>query len=183
MISIQSERLRLIPLDNSMLTRWKTVDREAMEKSLYLVPNRFDLEEFYQQEMNQALVDFWIPQTHKFPFEFCWYTNWEIIYKPSSCSVGGIGFSGLPNNEGVTEIGYVIDQKFRNKGIATEAVKLLIDWAAQDEGLIKVIAETPQENLGSQHVLQKNGFIQTSEKSIFINKEIPLFCWEKKIKK
>lgn len=133
--------------------------------------------------MQQALHDFWIPQTHKYPFDFCWYTNWEIIHKDSSCSVGGIGFSGLPNNEGATEIGYVIDQKFRNRGLAAEAVNLLIEWANQDKDLLKILAETPIDNVGSQKVLQKNQFQKIGEKSIFIEKDIPLFVWERLLTK
>ena len=123
MISIQSDRLQLIPLDHSLLTIWKNQARKALESCLQLQTNSFDLEAFYFQEMQLALNEFWIPQTHKYSFDFCWYTNWEIILKSSSCSVGGIGFSGLPNNEGETEIGYVVDKKFRQQGIAAEAVE------------------------------------------------------------
>lgn len=183
MISIQSDRLQLIPLDYSLLTIWKNDGRKALERALNLNENLFQLEEFYEQEMAQALHDFWIPQTHKFSFDFCWYTNWEIIDKASSCSVGGIGFSGLPDNEGCTEIGYVIDKKFREKGIGTEAVKLLIEWGSQDSDLVKIIAETPQGNLGSQKILQKNQFQKIGEKTIYIKEEIPLYIWEKDIKK
>jgi RimJ/RimL family protein N-acetyltransferase len=183
MISIQSERLSLIPLDHSLLQIWKTYGRTALEKSLGIQPNVFQMEPFYEKEMNDALHNFWIPQTHKFPLDFCWYTNWEIIFKPSSCSVGGIGFSGLPNNEGKTEIGYAMDQKYRNLGIAKEATSLLIQWASQDPDLHFITAETPSENLPSQAVLQANGFYQTGQKSIFVNQEIPLLIWEKQIKK
>lgn len=182
MISIQSERLSLIPLDHGLLHLWKTSGRNALEKSLALQPNTFQLEPFYEKEMNDALHNFWLPQTHKFPFDFCWYTNWEIILKSSSCSVGGIGFSGLPNNEGKTEIGYAIDQKFRNQGIAKEAVSLLIHWAKQDPFLRCITAETPSENLSSQAVLLANDFLKVGNKSIFIEQEIPLILWEKQIK-
>jgi RimJ/RimL family protein N-acetyltransferase len=183
MISIQTDRIQLIPLDHSLLMIWKNEGRLALENALNLSSNPFTLEEFYEKEMEQALKEFWIPQTHKYPFDFCWYTNWEIIDKSSSCSVGGIGFSGLPNNEGTTEIGYAIDQKFRGKGFASEAVTLLINWASQAEYLKKIIAETPVDNKGSQKVLLKNQFVKTSEKTIFLDKDIPLYCWEKEIKK
>ena len=181
MISIQSERLQLIALNHSDLVLWKNKGREALELSLGLTPNNLELEEFYRNETSKALHDFWIPQTRKFPFDFCWYTNWEIILKSTSCSVGGIGFSGLPDNEGSTEIGYVIDHKFRGKGIATEAIDLLISWATQDKDLLKVKAETMQGNLASQRVLQKNNFLLLKEHTIFIEKDIPTYIWEKVI--
>ncbi|RVU24746.1 N-acetyltransferase [Sandaracinomonas limnophila] len=183
MISLQTDRLKLIPLDHSMLKIWSKEGRSSLEKALQLNSNPFDLEKFYEEEMQEALVNFWLPQTHKYPLDFCWYTNWEIILKDKSCSIGGIGFSGLPNNDGFTEIGYVIDQKFRNLGYANEAIEAIIDWANQDVDLKGIIAETPQNNLASQKVLQKNGFLKTGEKSIFIKESIPLFTWQLDIKK
>jgi RimJ/RimL family protein N-acetyltransferase len=183
MISIKTPRLELIPLDHSMLQIWKKQGREKLETTLNLTSNSWEVEKFYEVETFQALENFWIPKTYQFPLDFLWYTNWEIIWKEKSCSVGGIGLSGLPDNEGKSEIGYVIDQKYRNLGIATEAVKNLIQWASQDEGLLFITAETPLENQGSQKVLINNGFEQKGNREIFVNEMIPLICWEKKIQK
>lgn len=183
MFSIQSERLQLIPLDHSLLRIWQSSGRETLESQLGLKPNSFQLEEFYRNETETALSNFWIPQTHKYPLDFCWYTNWEIILKPSSCSVGGIGFSGLPDNDGKCEIGYVIDQKFRNKGIAKEAVELLINWANQDPDLKAISAKTFPNNLASQSVLLSTGFKLLEGKPIFLDEETPLLCFERQIKK
>lgn len=181
MISIQSDQIQLLALNHSDLLVWKNKGRAEMEFILGLNHNPLDLEDFYASETSKALQDFWIPQTRKFPFDFCWYTNWEIILKSTSCSVGGIGFSGLPNNEGITEIGYAIDKKFRGKGIATEAIDLLISWASQDKDLKKVKAETMQDNVASQKVLLKNNFVKMREHRLFIEKEIPTYIWEKQI--
>ena len=141
-----------------MLQIWNHSGRESLEKLLHLLPNAWELEKFFQDETTLALHDFWLPMTKKFPLEFTWYTNWEIILKEKSCSIGGIGLSGMPNNEGCTEIGYVIDQKFRGLGFATEAVHTLKTWAFKDTDLKILKAETPTDNLNSQKVLQKNNF-------------------------
>jgi RimJ/RimL family protein N-acetyltransferase len=116
--------------------------------------------------------------TKKFPLEFTWYTNWEIILKEKTCSIGGIGLSGMPNNEGSTEIGYVIDQKFRGLGFATEAVDALKNWAFKDPDLKIMKAETPILNLNSQKVLQKNNFKIIGEKQINIPEPIQVYGWE-----
>jgi RimJ/RimL family protein N-acetyltransferase len=178
MISIQTSRLQLIPLDHEMLQIWSQAGRESLEKSLQLVPNSWELEKFYQDETLLALRDFWLPMTKKFPLEFTWYTNWEIILKEKTCSIGGIGLSGMPNNDGSTEIGYVIDQKFRGSGFATEAVDALKNWAFKDHDLKIIKAETPILNLHSQKVLQKNNFKIVGEKQINIPEPTPLYCWE-----
>jgi RimJ/RimL family protein N-acetyltransferase len=155
MIKLQTPRLTLIPLNHEQLLVWLQSGRKDLEKMLDLQSNPWKLELFYEQETRQALSDYWIPQTAKFPLDYYWYTNWEIILNTSSCSVGGIGLAGLPDNEGTTEIGYVIDEKFRGLGIATEAVKALSDWAFLDSGLQLLRAETPVDNEGSQRVLEK----------------------------
>lgn len=176
---ITSSRLQLIPLDNSLLRIWRQFGREAVEKELNLVSNNIALEKFYAKEMDDALINFWLPMTHKFPLDFRWYTNWEIILTASSCSIGGIGLSGLPDNQGTTEIGYALDEKFRGNGYAAEAVGALANWAFQDSGLRMLRAETPCENVASQRVLHVNNFIQTGQKSIDCPEPLEVFTWER----
>jgi ribosomal-protein-alanine N-acetyltransferase len=178
MISISSNRLKLVPLDNSLLKIWQNEGRQALEKALHLKPNNLSLEPFFEQEMKDALANFWLPMTHKFPLDFTWYTNWEIILTDSSCSIGGIGLSGLPDNHGSTEIGYAIDQKFRNLGYAAEALETLVNWAFQDPDLNYIRAETPVENRASQSVLQRTLFHQTGQKTIQCPEPLEVFTWE-----
>ncbi|RXK49811.1 GNAT family N-acetyltransferase [Aquirufa rosea] len=178
MISIKTPRLKLIPLDHSLLVTWKEYGREALESQIGLQHNSWELEKFYHEETLSALQDFWIPMTRKFPFDFIWYTNWEIILMEKSCSIGGIGFSGLPNNEGFTEVGYCLDKKFRGKGYATEALQYAIEWASQDIDLKYLVAETPIENFASQAVLKKNQFIQTGQKTLIQPTGLEVFTWK-----
>lgn len=179
MIKLQTPRLTLIPLNHELLLVWQQLGRKYLEKMLDFQPNPWKLELFYEQETRQALSDYWIPQTAKFPLDYYWYTNWEIILNTSSCSVGGIGLAGLPDNEGTTEIGYVIDEKFRGLGIATEAVKALADWAFLDSGLQILRAETPVDNEGSHRVLEKNRFRKTGEKNLPLEIPRQVFTWER----
>lgn len=178
-IQVQTPRLTLIPLSNQQLQIWKKLGRKDLEKMLGLRHNPWELGAFYEQEMLQALSDYWIPQTAKFPLDYFWYTNWEIILNSTSCSVGGIGLAGLPDNEGTTEIGYAIDQKFEGQGIATEALQGLTTWAFEDEGLQILRAETPIDNIASQRVLMKNNFHKTGEKTLEHEIPMELFTWER----
>jgi RimJ/RimL family protein N-acetyltransferase len=177
---VQTPRLILIPLMHQHLQIWKHSGRKDLEKILELKHNPWELGLFYEQEMLQALSDYWIPQTAKFPLDYFWYTNWEIILKSASCSVGGIGLAGLPDNDGKTEIGYAIDQKFEGQGIATEAVQGLSEWAFQDQELQILRAETPVDNLASQRVLIKNLFNNTGEKKLEVETPMQVFTWERR---
>ncbi len=179
MISIKTERLLLIPLDHQSLQSWLKSGRKDLEKSLQLMPNDLLLEPFYENEMLHALQHYWIPMTKKFPFDFMWYTNWEIILKSKSCSIGGIGFSGMPNDQGNTEIGYALDQKFRGHGYAREAIQALVEWAFQDADLHYIRAETPCENIASQTVLKANNFVQIDQKTIHCPDPLEVFTWER----
>ena len=179
MFELHTPRLTLIPLSHQHLLVWHQLGRKDLEKILNLQPNPWKLELFYERETQQALSNYWIPQTAKFPLDYYWYTSWEIILQDSSCSVGGIGVAGLPDDEGATEIGYALDEKFRGKGIATEAVQALSDWAFQDPGLHKLRAETPVGNVGSQRVLEKNNFQKTGQKTIALEMPLQVFTWER----
>ena len=179
LFKLQTSRLTLIPLDHQQLQVWQKSGRKDLEKILDLQHNPWELELFYEQETSTALREYWIPQTAKFPLDYYWYTNWEIILNSSSCSVGGLGLAGLPDNEGTTEIGYALDQKYRGLGIATEAVQALSDWAFQDQGLQLLRAETPVDNAGSQRVLIKNEFKKTGEKTLPLEIPLQVFTWER----
>ncbi|MFD3275356.1 GNAT family N-acetyltransferase [Aquirufa echingensis] len=178
-IQVQTPRLTLIPLTHNQLRIWKQFGREELAKSLEIKHNPWEMGLFYEQEMLQALSDFWIPQTAKFPLDYYWYTNWEIILKDASCSVGGIGLAGLPDNDGTTEIGYAIDQKFEGQGIASEAVEALSKWVFEDKDMQILRAETPIENIASQRVLMKNNFQKTGEKTLELEIPMEVFTWER----
>ena len=56
------------------------------------------------------------------------------------------------------EIGYFIGEKFWGKGIATEAVRILIEYILNHFEAVRIYAEVFAHNKASMKVLQKNGF-------------------------
>lgn len=56
------------------------------------------------------------------------------------------------------EIGYFIGEQFKGRGIATAAVKIMLDYIAGNFDVIRVYAEVFAFNKASMRVLQKNGF-------------------------
>lgn len=87
-----------------------------------------------------------------------WACDWEVVLADSGTSVGGIGFKGLPDREGIVELGYGIDENYRNNGYAREAVAGMVKWALACEKVKKVQAQTEIDNVVSQKILLKNGF-------------------------
>ena len=84
-----------------------------------------------------------------------------FIDKQKQLVVGNGGFKGAPQKS-VLEIGYEVNYKFYRNGYATEAVAGLLKVAASKK-IKAVIAETNFDNIASERVLKKNGFIETKK--------------------
>ncbi len=162
MFQLESTRLRLIPLNTTQL-QLHAADYDALQRSLGLVPRPMQMEEYFQNEFDDALANYWLPETAANASRYEWFTNWLIVYKSENCVAGGIGVAGLPNEQGETEIGYGIDQSFRGQGVATEALECLAEWVFKNRALKALIAHTPVALVNSQRVLMKAGFEQISE--------------------
>lgn len=71
--------------------------------------------------------------------------------------VGHLGFT--PNYKLKTaEIGYAIDKELHGRGIATEAVRLLVQKLFSETDVRRLTAGVHEKNIGSQRVLEKVGF-------------------------
>jgi RimJ/RimL family protein N-acetyltransferase len=82
---------------------------------------------------------------------------YQIVVSASGTVVGGIGCHRPPDDSGSVEIGYGIAPEWRNQGLTTEAVGLLVERLAS-AGVSTVTARTAPTNLASQTVLRRNGF-------------------------
>jgi len=69
------------------------------------------------------------------------------------------------------EIGYWIAEPFWGKGIATKAVRLMVDYTFQHYDITRIYASTFEQNLASQRVLEKAGFKREARlrKALFKN--------------
>jgi len=56
------------------------------------------------------------------------------------------------------EIGYFIAEKFWGKGIATEAIRQLVEYIEKNFDVVRIYAEVFEYNKASMKVLEKNGF-------------------------
>jgi RimJ/RimL family protein N-acetyltransferase len=161
MVELSSERLRLLALDLRHL-RLMRQSRDLMEEALGLLPMTFQVDKEMATEIRQA-IDFWLINVESRPEHYAWYTNWEIILPAENRSIGGIGLSGRPDEEGKVMTGYFIDARYYNQGFATEALQTLIEWAFRDPALAFLTAETPHDHYASHRVLIKNQFEPVQE--------------------
>lgn len=152
MLELNGHRIKIIQLDNENFQLLLT-DKNKMEKNLGFLPTNYQLDSGFlmamEMSLNAAIEDM---------VNFQWYTNWQIISKAENIIEGSIGFKGSPNQEGVVELGYGINENDEGQGFATEAVAIMTKWALAQKPVKLVIAETEKENLASQRVLEKNNF-------------------------
>jgi [ribosomal protein S5]-alanine N-acetyltransferase len=86
-----------------------------------------------------------------------------IELKSTKDLVGHVGLSPLG---GDVEVGYAVERSQQRKGIATEAVRAMCDWAAAKFPSTCLLGITVQENFPSQRVLLRAGFRHSGERTM-----------------
>jgi ribosomal-protein-alanine N-acetyltransferase len=81
---------------------------------------------------------------------------WLMIDRTAGSVVGDLGFKGRPR-QGTVEIGYSVLPAGRNKGLASEATRALVDWALAQPEVRRIIAHCDEDNAPSIRVLEKLG--------------------------
>ena len=133
---IETERLKIY-----------TATREQMEAFAAAETNE-ELKKAYTEMLEGCL---------KHPDQWEWYVMWRIELR-NGTNIGDLCFKGLDAN-GVAEIGYGILEEHQGHGYATEAVNAAVVWALKQPTVTRVEAETEPDNLASQRVLEKCGFL------------------------
>lgn len=152
-IMIETKRIRMYPASKEQMKA--TIAKETDE----------ELKSAYSEMLEYSLQ-------HTESWE--WYAMWNIELLDGT-HIGDFNFKGLDKN-GVTEIGYAILEKHRGNGYATEAVKAATAWALQKNNVTAVEAETDANNVISQKVLARCGFIATGA----VGEEGPRFVFARR---
>ncbi|MEU9446337.1 GNAT family N-acetyltransferase [Streptomyces sp. NPDC048304] len=86
-----------------------------------------------------------------------------LVRREDGRAIGGIGFHGVPDEDGRVEIGYDLVEGARGQGYATEALRALADWALARDDVSSVFATVDRDNTASQAVVGRAGFTQVSD--------------------
>ena len=132
---IETNRLKLYPASQENMEAF--IEAQTVEI----------LKSAYTEMLNGCLAN---------PDQWDWYAIWMIELKDGT-HIGKLCFKGL-SADGIAEIGYGISEEYQNKGYATEAVKVVLEWAFSRPEVTAVEAETDPDNTASKRVLEKCGF-------------------------
>lgn len=96
-----------------------------------------------------------------------------LIWDQNDSIVGRINIVDIEDAQAIGYLGYRVGQLYAGKGIASKALKIVLEEVIE-EGIIKQIkAKTTSNNIASQKVLEKNGFeqVQMSDETVELNGE------------
>jgi RimJ/RimL family protein N-acetyltransferase len=129
-----------------------------------------DLESLVQYADNRKI---WLNLRDRFPHPYTRQAGREFLraaltQRPETLfaidvggqAVGGIGFVMMTDVERVSaEIGYWLAEPFWRRGIATEAVVAVTQYAIETHGFTRVFAVPFASNQASARVLEKAGYV------------------------
>lgn len=141
-MEIITDRLRLFPIGDDEM-------RVIIEKE-----TNPDMKQAYSEMFDGCI---------KNPDQRMWFAVWRMeLREVPGKYVGDFCFKGL-GSDGMVEIGYGLYDGFCGKGYMTEAVKAVSSWALKQPDVKRVEAETDPDNVLSQNVLIRSGFVPTGE--------------------
>lgn len=151
---IETDRLYLIPLTSQQLRLW-VEDIPSLEDELNCI--------YRAEPMKGLFIDIvkgQIEITENDEANYLYHTFWFLARKSDRVVVGSADFKDVPNEEAQVEIGYGLGKDFEHNGYMTEAVQAMCNWAIAQDNVSHVIAETEIDNLQSQNILKRCGFVQ-----------------------
>ncbi len=160
-MQIKTNRLLLIPLPVEQLALL-IFDCRRLEAVLDCHYNGEPLENEFLQILKKQVAAATYYKTI-YPEDYPFYTFWLLMKHDDRCIIGTACFKDRPNASGEVEIGYGLADIHQGFGYMAEAVSQMCQWAFAQENVRFVTAETDKENLASQHVLGRCGFVPYSK--------------------
>ena len=109
------------------------------------------------KETTKKILDQWLEEYKQ---ENCYRLG--IVLKENNKLIGMIDVVGYKEDQPV--VGYVLNQNYWGHGYMTEAFNGVIDYL-KEQGFSKIYIEADQRNIGSNRVIQKNGFTFTHQET------------------
>jgi ribosomal-protein-alanine N-acetyltransferase len=86
--------------------------------------------------------------------------NWAITCKGSPKLIGVIGHYRIKKEHYRSEIGYILLPEYAGYGIVSEALNAVVEFGFEKMNLHSIEAIINPNNISSERVLQKNGFVK-----------------------
>jgi RimJ/RimL family protein N-acetyltransferase len=161
MSALRTPRLELVPMTLAMveaLMAGRRDDAEALAgaRMPQRWPNRELVERAFTASLDAIRAD---------PEARLWGNRVMIATAPPADGqerrvVGSIVFHGRPEEDGLAEIAYGVEEGSQGRGYATEAVRACVAWALAQERVRAVQAATFAWHVPSLRVIEKVGMVR-----------------------
>jgi ribosomal-protein-alanine N-acetyltransferase len=148
---IETARLKLIPCE---LEHFDAMLRDENELARLLGVSLAD--DWMGGEEAREAIPYSYNYLKSHPEALGWWM-YLFIHTEDNALIGIGGFKGVADAEGMVEIGYSIAPAYRQRGLATEAARGLVDYAFSHAHVTRVDAHTLPERNPSTRVLQRIG--------------------------
>lgn len=158
--TISSERLDLVSMSVSFM---QALDRRDMAAATREIGA--EVPEWLADQLD-SFVKFRLGQLEKDPSIRPWLGRAIVLravdgFRPRV--IGSVGFHGPPDEKGRLEVGYSVVPEHRRRGIASEAVRAMFDWAHATHGIATFIASISPDNEPSLRLASQFAFVQVGE--------------------
>jgi [ribosomal protein S5]-alanine N-acetyltransferase len=143
-------RLRLVPVSPDLVRAFFKSKDELSRLLGASLPDGWPVDPVILEILKDRLDD---------PAAFAW-ADYIYIHRQDNAVIGDGGFKGPPDTTGRVEIGYAVLPEYRQKGLATEAARMLVQQAFACPEVGAVCADTSVNGLASMAVLRKIGMQQ-----------------------
>ena len=148
---IEGKRIELIPVDVEIIDTLLLSDEAFFERyglrndgGEYLNPSPD-----YLHKIRTKIIEH--------PEEYPLAVDQLVVLKDIKTVIGTIYYKSLPI-DGASEIGYGMNPSYEGNGYMSEALLLML-IVGKKYGINKVAADTTIDNIKSQKVLRRNGFV------------------------
>lgn len=137
---------------------------------LALGPLRRDLMPYYQRLMNDLETLRFLgrpPLPITLEAQEAWYASvatsasdvvFAVYERPGLAPIGAAGLNGIEHREGKAKFGIWLEPAARDRGLGTEATRLVLDYAFTALGLRNVMLSVWDYNPGAVRAYEKAGF-------------------------
>jgi [ribosomal protein S5]-alanine N-acetyltransferase len=134
------------PRDAELLRRWRSEPSVRRFQPL----NELPTSQLRADVASQRMADLYRGRGEKF----------QWIVEVEGDPAGWITLVVSNWEHGLAEVGYALSTAFQSRGVMTEALQILLEDLFLNTMLERVEARCATENVGSQRVLEKSGFLR-----------------------
>ena len=151
--TLLTARLELVPI-TLPLVEALMLDRRADAEAVLgaRLPNAWPGRTLIEQAFSASLE-----RIQENPEVQLWGSRVMITREGARWVIGSVLFHGAPDDAGLVEVAYGVEQQSQSKGYATEGTRASVEWALGQPGVRAVRGTTPPWHTPSRRVLEKCG--------------------------